>query len=88
MVETIQRKGGSNPVNDYRKYIRLMTVGMSFWLSILPALLLAEYFGITAYGQIATLLGVVGCVFFFFGLIGRQELATRHKDEADPPDCS
>lgn len=77
MVETIQGKGNSNPVKDRRKCIRLMTVGMSFWLSILPALALAEYFGITAYGQIATLLGLIGCAFFFAGLIERQELENK-----------
>jgi len=65
-METPEGNSSGNSVGLRRRYLRLMTTGMALWLSILPAMLLAEYFGITCYAQIATLLGVVGCVFFFF----------------------
>jgi len=87
-METSQRKNHSNSVNLKRKYIRLQVVGMSFGLSILPAIMLAYMFNLGAFaGQIATLLAVVGCVFFFFGLVGRQELAAKWKENSNLPDC-
>jgi len=74
-------------VNAERKYIRLEVVGMSFGLSILPAIILACMFNLGAFtGQIATLLFVVGCVFFFFGLVGRQELKEQREREINGDD--
>lgn len=89
MVETIQKESRCNTVNPERKYIRLQVVGMSFWLSIPVAMMLAIMFGLDSItGQISALLFVVGCVFFSFGLVGRQELAEKRRMEhQDPPDC-
>jgi len=57
---------------------------MSFGLSILPAMMLAYMFNLGTFaGQIATLLAVVGGVFFAFGLVGRQELRDQREQEAD-----
>jgi len=57
---------------------------MSFGLSIPPAMMLAYMFNLGAFvGQIATLLAVVGGVFFAFGLVGRQELREQREQEAD-----
>ena len=81
-----QGKNHSNSVNPKRKYIRLQVVGMSFGLSILPAIMLAYMFNLGAFaGQIATLLAVVGCVFFSFGLVGRQELAAKRNQDSQNP---
>jgi hypothetical protein len=87
-MATAQGKGRRHPVNPERKCLWLMTAGMSFWLSILPAIILAEMFNLDAFigiGQIAVLLFVAGCVFFSFGLVGRQELAEqrRHQNNED-----
>jgi len=57
---------------------------MAFGLSILPAMMLAYMLNLGDFiGQIATLLAVVGGVFFAFGLVGRQELREQGEQEAD-----
>jgi hypothetical protein len=67
-----------------------MEAGLSFWLAILPGIILADMFNLSAIiSQISVLLFVIGSVFFFFGLIGRQELAERKQTGQDnPTDCS
>lgn len=87
-MDPTEGKNSGNTMNLKRKYIRLMTVGMSFWLAILPGLVLAEMFGLTCYAQIAVLLSLAGCVFFFFGLIGRQELPVEREPDENTTDCS
>jgi len=48
--------------------------------------MLAYMFNLGAFaGQIATLLAVVGCVFFSFGLVGRQELAAKRNQDSQNP---
>ena len=81
---TSQRESRKHPVNPEGKYIRLQVVGMSFGLSILPAMMLACMFNLdVSVGQIAALLFVVGCVFFSFGLVGRQKLREQREREND-----
>lgn len=81
-MEPTQGKNRSNSVNPERKYIRLQVVGMSFGLSILPAIMLAYMFNLDSFiSQITAILFVVGCIFFFSGLVGRQELAVKQKEE-------
>jgi len=83
-MATSQRESRKHPVNPEGKYIRLQVVGMSFGLSILPAMMLADMFNLGAFiGQIVVLLFVVGWVFFCFGLVGRQELKEQREREAN-----
>jgi len=72
-------------VNHERRYIHLQVVGMSFWLSILPSIILAEMFGLEALiGRIIVGLYVIGAILFCWGLVGRREL--REKQQP-PPNC-
>ena len=74
-METTQRESRKHQVNPERKYIRLQEIGLSFWLSIPVAMMLAAMFALnTIIGQIAVLLFIVGCIFFSFGSVGREEL--------------
>ena len=88
-MEPTERKNRDNSINPERKYIRLQVVGMSFGLSIPPAMVLTDMFNLTAYiAQISALLFVVGCVFFFFGLVGRQGLVEKRRNATKSPlDC-
>lgn len=87
-MATTQRANRDNKVNPDRKNIRLMTTGMSICLSIFPAIILAEMFDLRAYiSIISVLLAVIGGVFFFSGLVGRQELAAKRR-EANQRDLS
>lgn len=88
-MEPTQGKSRNNSVNAGRKYLHLQVIGMSFWLSIPVAIMLAAMFRLDAIiGQIATLLFVAGSVFFSFGLVGRQELAEKRRaGHQDSPDC-
>lgn len=86
-MERTQRESRKQLVSPERRYMRLQVVGMSFGLSILPAIILACMFNLGAFvGQIATLLFVVGCAFFFFGLVGRQELKEQKGRETNGDD--
>jgi len=83
-MERTQRESRKHAMNPEDMYIRLEVVGMSFGLSILPAIILACMLNLGAFiGQIVTLLFVVGCVLFFFGLVGRQELKGERGDKTD-----
>ena len=89
MANAAQTKDNSNPVNpETKKYMRFQEAGLSHWLAIPPGLILAEMFGIGCYAQVAILLALIGWVWFCIGLIGRQNLATKQKEEPGPADCS
>jgi len=81
MAETTEGKSNGNPIDPRAKYMRFQEAGLSHWLAIPPGLILAEMFGIRCYALIAILLALIGWVLFCIGLVGRQELAARQKEE-------
>ena len=82
MANAAQTKNSDNPVDPRAKYMRFQEAGLSHWLAIPPGLILAEMFGIGCYAQIAILLALIGWLWFCIGLVGRQELKKRQKEDS------
>ena len=82
MANAAQTKDSDTPVDPAAKYKRFQEAGLSHWLVILPGLILAEMFGIGCYAQIAILLALIGWLWFCIGLVGRQELRKRQKEDS------
>ena len=82
MAERAEKENTGNQVDPETKYKRFQEIGLSHWLAIPPGLILAEMFGIGCYAQIAILLGIIGWVLFAIGLVGRQELTEKQKDNS------
>ena len=74
-MERGQRKDSQDGVSpELRKYIRIQIAGMSIFLSWLPAIMLADMYGLTyAVPQISVLLPMVALVVFLIGTVGKQE---------------
>ena len=82
MANADQAEDSSAPLDPEAKFKRCQEAGLSFFLAIPVALMLAAMFGLERwYGHISVLLGIIGAVFFSFGLIGRQELAEKEKED-------
>jgi hypothetical protein len=80
-VEGTGRKNSRHPLTpEKRRYLRFMQVGLSFWLAILPAMMLAAMYNLY---QIMTIvpvfLYIIGSLIFFIGYVGRQELKERNR---------
>ena len=77
MVEGTQRESHRHPVDtEKQKYLRLMTWGMSLFLSTFPGLILADMYGLQHIIPVmAVVLPMIGIVIFAIGHTGWQELA-------------
>ena len=83
----MERENRSDQIDPAkRKYMRFMEVGFSFWLAILPGMILAEMYGLY---QLEVMLPVfllmLGAIIFAVGYYGRQGLAEQRRAERQKP---
>ena len=81
-METTQKPGHKNGVSPEQKYIRIQITGMAIFLSWLPAVMLADMYGLRyIIPHLSVLILIISAFVFSFGTVGKQELRERNTRE-------